>query len=61
MLNRKRHSPAESNVTAFRVVQAATENVVFPDRLVPVGEILASAVKPKKESSSLTHRRRKTE
>jgi hypothetical protein len=62
MLKRKHHSPADPNVTAFRVVQAATENVVIPDRLVPVGEILASGVKPKKESSPITSEpQRKTE
>ena len=54
MLKRKHHSPADPNVTAFRVVQAATENVVIPDRLVPVGGILASGVKPEKESSPIT-------
>lgn len=54
MPKRKHHSPADPNVTAFRVVQAATENVVIPDRLVPVSEILASSVSSEKESSPIT-------
>lgn len=54
MPKRKHHSPADPNVTAFRVVQAATENVVIPDRLVPVSEILASTVNSEKASSPIT-------
>jgi len=52
MLKRKQHPTADPNVTAFSVVRAATENVVIPDRLVPVGEILVNAEKPKEASSS---------
>ncbi len=50
MLKRKQLPPADPNVTAFRVVQAATENVVIPDRLVPVSEILASGAQPRETS-----------